>query len=80
MPAITVNGNKLNYEEVGSGDSLIYIAGTRYDSAHAWVDYMREYAKGFRVILPDPRGMGGSVRVADSSSRRMTNPQRPPTM
>lgn len=65
MPAITVNGIKLNYEEVGSGDPLIYIAGTRYDSAHAWMEYMGEHAAGFRVILPDPRGMGGSQRVPD---------------
>lgn len=69
MPVITVNGNALNYEEVGSGDPLIYIAGTRYDSAHAWVAYMRQNATGFRVILPDPRGMGGSARVTDMAPK-----------
>ncbi len=65
MSAVTVKGHKLNYEEVGSGEPLIYLAGTRYDSAHAWVDYMKENAEGFRVILPDPRGMGASERVKD---------------
>lgn len=60
MPALTVSGCTLNYEEVGSGPPLMYIAGTRFDSARAWVPYMREHAHGFRVILPDPRGMAGS--------------------
>src|SRR5579872_2057790 len=65
MPTVMTNDRALNYEEVGSGPPLIYIAGTRYDSARALVPYMRENATGFRVILPDPRGMGASSRTAD---------------
>jgi pimeloyl-ACP methyl ester carboxylesterase len=63
MPVLTLNGNALNYEEVGEGTPLIYIAGTRFDSAKHWAPYMRENATGFRVILPDPRGLGGSTHV-----------------
>lgn len=65
MPQIAVDGGAVvNYEEVGSGTPLVYIAGTRFDSAKQWVPYMQEHAKGFRVILPDPRGLAGSAHVA----------------
>ncbi len=64
MPVLTLNGNALNYEQVGDGPPLIYIAGTRFDSARQWAPYMAENATGFRVILPDPRGLAGSVHVS----------------
>jgi pimeloyl-ACP methyl ester carboxylesterase len=63
MPVLTLNGNALNYEQVGDGPPLIYVAGTRFDSAKHWAPYMREHATGFHVILPDPRGLGGSAHV-----------------
>lgn len=65
MPLLTINGHAHNYEEVGSGPTLVYVAGTRFDSARALVPYMREHATGFRVILPDPRGMAGSAHTTD---------------
>src|SRR5581483_8222366 len=64
MPKVLVSGVDLNYEEVGEGAPFIYIAATRFDSAKAWVAPMRERATGFRVILPDPRGMAGSAHVS----------------
>lgn len=64
MPVLTLNGNALNYEQVGDGPPLVYIAGTRFDSAKQRAPYMREHATGFRVILPDPRGLAGSVHVS----------------
>jgi pimeloyl-ACP methyl ester carboxylesterase len=63
VPVLTINGYAHNYEEVGSGPPLVYIAGTRFDSARAWVPYMREHATGLRVVLPDPRGMAGSAHT-----------------
>ncbi len=63
MPLLTVRGFSQNYEEVGQGEPLIYIAATRFDSAKAWLGPMREHATGFRVILPDPRGLAGSAHV-----------------
>jgi pimeloyl-ACP methyl ester carboxylesterase len=67
MTVVSINGAALNYEEVGSGDPFVYLAYTRFDSAALWVPYMREHAAGFRVILPDPRGMAGSVHQTDVS-------------
>ena len=69
MPQVTVNGNSLNYEEVGSGPPLVFFAGTRFDSAKAWLPHLTEHAAGFRVISPDLRGMAGSARVRDMSPR-----------
>ena len=63
MPSINVNGVTINYDEVGSGDPFVYLAYTRFDSAAHWVEYMRANAAGFRVILPDARGMGFSTHV-----------------
>lgn len=69
MPVLTLNGNALNYEQVGNGPPLVYIAGTRYDSAKHWVPYMQEHASRFRVILPDPRGLAASVHVSSIEPR-----------
>ncbi|HEY3115377.1 MAG TPA: alpha/beta hydrolase [Chloroflexota bacterium] len=64
MAVVQVNGFALNYEQVGAGAPLVYIAGTRFDSAKMWVPYMQRHAEGFQVLLPDPRGMAGSQHVA----------------
>ena len=65
MPDLTINGSRHHYEDVGSGAPLVFIAGTRFDSAKAWVPYFERHAAGFRVILPDIRGMAGSAHTAD---------------
>jgi len=64
MPQIAINGFTANYDEVGSGTPLLYIAATRFDSAKGWLPHMREHATGFRMILPDPRGLAGSTHMA----------------
>jgi pimeloyl-ACP methyl ester carboxylesterase len=64
VPRLTINGHAHNYEEVGAGDPLVYFAATRFDSAKAWVSYMGQYAKGYRVIMPDPRGLGASEHLS----------------
>ena len=65
MPDLTINGYKHHYEEVGTGPDMVFVAGTRYDSAKAWVPYMERNAAGYRVILPDLRGMAGSEHTTD---------------
>ena len=65
MPDLTINGYKHHYEEVGDGPPMVFIAGTRFDAARDWVPYMREHAAGFRVVLPDPRGLAGSEHTTD---------------
>jgi pimeloyl-ACP methyl ester carboxylesterase len=69
MPDLAVNGCNLNYEEVGSGEPMLYLAYTRFDSARMWAPYMEEHASGYRMILPDPRGMAGSDHIRDVNPR-----------
>lgn len=60
MADLTINGYKHHYEDVGSGAPMVFIAGTRFDSAKAWVPYMEKNAPDFRMIIPDIRGLAGS--------------------
>jgi pimeloyl-ACP methyl ester carboxylesterase len=60
-----VNGVQINYEVTGDGSPLVYIAGTRFDSAKDKIVHMREFAAGFRSIVPDLRGMGASTHATD---------------
>ncbi len=69
MPDLQINGYKHHYEEVGDGTPMVYIAGTRFDSAREWVPYMREHATGFKVIMPDIRGMADSEHTKDVTAR-----------
>jgi pimeloyl-ACP methyl ester carboxylesterase len=64
MPTETINGHAHHYEDLGQGEPLVYLAATRFDSAKDWVSYMQQYAKGYRVIMPDPRGLAGSAHVS----------------
>lgn len=64
MPTVTINGAELNYEDVGSGEPMVFLAYTRFDSAAHWVPFMTEQASGFRVIIPDARGMGRSTHAS----------------
>ena len=64
MPDTTINGYK-HYEDVGSGMPMLFIAGTRFDSAKSWVDYMGRNANGFRMIIPDIRGMADSEHTTE---------------
>lgn len=65
MPDLTINGHRHHYEDVGSGRPMIFIAGTRFDAAKDWVAYMEHNASGFRVIMPDIRGMAQSEHTVD---------------
>ena len=65
MPDLTINGYKHHYEDVGNGTPMIFIAGTRFDAARNWVEYMERNASGFRIIMPDIRGMAQSEHTDD---------------
>lgn len=65
MADTTINGYKHHYEDVGSGTPMVFIAGTRFDSAKAWVGYMEKNATGFRMVIPDIRGMADSEHTTD---------------
>lgn len=73
MPDTTINGYKHHYEDVGSGAAMVFIAGTRFDSAKAWVEYMGKNARGFRVIIPDIRGMADSEHTTDVKGEDWVN-------
>jgi pimeloyl-ACP methyl ester carboxylesterase len=69
VAVVDMDGIQLNYEVVGTGSPLVYLAGTRFDSARDKATHIREYAGGFQAILPDPRGMGASTHVATAEPR-----------
>ncbi len=62
-----VEGTKLFYEEMGTGEALILIHGGLSDSA-LWDGQMEEFARHYRVIRYDLRGFGKSD-VPDSDYR-----------
>ena len=73
MPDVTINGYKHHYEDVGSGIPMVFIAGTRFDAAKAWVPYMERNASGFRMIMPDIRGMADSEHTTNVKGEDWVN-------
>ena len=61
MPARTVNGVRLAYEERGSGDPILCIHGAG-SSTQLWADAVDELAELGRVIAYDRRGCSRSER------------------
>ena len=59
MPDTTINGYKHHYEDVGSGEPMLFLAGTRFDSAKTWVPFMERNAGG---------GVNGTTRSRPISS------------
>lgn len=66
-----VNGTSLYYEVAGEGFPLVLISGGGTLDRRAWDDQFEAFAKGFRVIRYDIRGIGKSARprAAFSHSR-----------
>jgi pimeloyl-ACP methyl ester carboxylesterase len=55
MPTVNVNGTTLYYDEVGTGQPLLFIHGMCGD-ASVWSDQMRRLVPHFRCIAYDRRG------------------------
>lgn len=55
----TINGVRINWREVGSGDALIFIHGFPFDST-IWDAQLNAPVEGWRFIAPDLRGFGES--------------------
>lgn len=72
MPHITTSdGHSIYYEEQGSGTPLLLVMGLSADHS-VWADHLAEYAKHFRCILIDNRGVGLSSKPPGSyTSKRM---------
>jgi pimeloyl-ACP methyl ester carboxylesterase len=63
MPAKTVNGHTLHYEESGRGTPLVLLHGFPLD-LRIWTKQREALADQFRVITPDLRGFGQSASIA----------------
>ena len=61
MPMTRVDSIELYYEEHGSGDPLLLIMGLAADST-AWMFQMPDFAKHYRTIVFDNRGVGRSSK------------------
>lgn len=57
---LEVNGGKLYYEIAGEGPPLVFIAGGSGMDLREWDDQFQFFAKHFRVVRCDPRGIGKS--------------------
>jgi pimeloyl-ACP methyl ester carboxylesterase len=69
MPEQSVNGAKLFYELVGSGDPLVLVHGSWVDH-DSWQPVVAGLVRSFRVMTYDRRGHSLSERPLGQGSRR----------
>ncbi|HYO10577.1 MAG TPA: alpha/beta hydrolase [Tepidisphaeraceae bacterium] len=67
MPAKTISGTAIHYEESGSGPPLVLLHGFPLD-ARVWARQREDLADMFRVITPDLRGFGRSASTSPFTS------------
>ena len=65
MPDLTINGHKHHYEDVGSGEPMVFLYYIIDANAKVKAELLRGPAAGFRLIIPDARGMGASAHTTD---------------
>lgn len=63
MPTAHANNIAINYEVHGDGESLIMINGLA-DDLSSWAYQTEEFARHFKVIIFDNRGIGGTDKPA----------------
>ncbi|MCL6259568.1 alpha/beta hydrolase [Aquiflexum sp. TKW24L] len=63
MPTITTNGTNIYFEEKGAGEPLLLIMGITAPGS-VWEKHVAHWAKSFRCILVDNRGVGKSYKPA----------------
>jgi aminoacrylate hydrolase len=61
MPKAPVSDGELHYEEHGSGTPLLLVSGLG-GVGNYWLPNVPEFAKRYRTIIHDHRGMGQSTR------------------
>ena len=60
MPKVQVNDIEMYYEVHGEGTPLVLLHG--FSASHQmWTPWIKKYEKGFKMILIDMRGHGGST-------------------
>ncbi|MCP2170061.1 alpha/beta fold hydrolase [Goodfellowiella coeruleoviolacea] len=66
MPIVTVNGIRLNYEDVGAGDPVVMVMGTGSGGRVWHLHQVPAFiAAGYRVITVDNRGIPPSDECAE---------------
>jgi 3-oxoadipate enol-lactonase len=70
MPKVTANGITINYEQQGTGDTLILIPFLSADNA-CYAFQVAEYAKHFTCISLDLRGTGESDKPGGVASTEL---------
>ncbi len=67
MPFVDSNGVRLYYEECGSGDPLLLLMGITA-SGSVWQKHSEHWAREFRCVIPDNRGVGLSDKPVGAYS------------
>ncbi len=64
MARVTINGAELFYEEMGSGEPILFHHS--YASSHdAWTDVVERMRERYRCVVMDARGAGDSAHPED---------------
>ena len=67
MPDLNLNGHKHHYEDVGTGEPLVFLYFIIDNNAKGKAEILKGPAAGLRLIVPDARGMGESAHTTDVS-------------
>jgi pimeloyl-ACP methyl ester carboxylesterase len=68
---VPVNGMEMYFEERGAGDPLILLHGFS-SSGQAWSTVVDDFARVYRVIVPDLRGHGRSTNPSGEFTHRQS--------
>lgn len=69
---VQLNGMTIHYEERGQGEPLLLLHGFGMCGPGDWGDHVAEFAKNYRVILPDLRGHGWSTNPSGKFTMRQS--------
>jgi aminoacrylate hydrolase len=62
MPTAAVAGGEIQYDDVGSGEAVVFASGLNGVGRY-WAPQVALFSQHFRVITYDQRGTGGSDRI-----------------
>ena len=66
-----VNGMRMYYEEYGQGEPLVLLHGF-FGSSGAWKPVIPEFAKHYRLVVPDLRGHGRTNNPTEEFTHRQS--------